>query len=130
MASGDAGAVVSAIRSHTPSEFAASIAPFEDRSLAYVCVIGSDGRAFAFNSAGTTDSWQSTFNPALSDRSVQDAIAVLRDSGGYRGSFVCSLEKSIRWPEDVRTQVLEFLERVPVRIPVEQQTRSREAVGP
>ena len=134
LASDDAMAIAKTIRSRSPREFIASLSqttaarklPFENQQLDYVCVVGPDGRGLAFDSAGTTDWKRGTHNVLLSDQSLQDAIITIRDTGSYRGSFVCSLEKSVKWPEDVRTQVTEFLERIPVK----QQTRGREGVRP
>lgn len=114
MASGDAEAIVSAIRSHTPSEFTASIAPFEDQSLAYVCVIASDGQVLSFGPAGVGDSWlRSDKLFSLSDQFIRDAIAAIGNTAKYSGSFICSLEKSDWWPQEMRTQVIGFLERIP-----------------
>ena len=122
MASDDARAVVSAIRSHTPWEFTASLAPsspagstpFEDQPLNYVCVIASDGQAISFESTGIRDSWDGSHGFLFSDQSIRDAIAIVGNTGNYRGSFVCSLEKSVGWPEEVRTQVIGFLKRIPI----------------
>ena len=97
MASDDAKAVVGAIRSHTPSEFTALIAPFEDQSLDYVCVIASDGQVTSLGSSGSHDSWRESYELfSVSDQSI------------------CSLEKSARWPDDVRAQVIAFLKRITI----------------
>jgi len=122
MASDDASAVASAIRSHTPGEFTASVAPtspagsapFLDQPLDYVCVIGSDGQAISFGSTGIEDSWGGSHGFLFSDQSIQDAISLVDGTGNYSGSFVCSLERSVRWPEGVRTQVKGFLKRIPI----------------
>jgi len=122
MASDDASAVVSAIRSHTPGEFTASLAPtspagsapFLYQTLDYVCVIGSDGQAISFGSTGIEDSWGGSHGFLFSDQSIRDAISIIDSTGTYSGSFVCSLERSVRWPEGVRTQVIGFLKRIPI----------------
>lgn len=113
MASDDVAAVVSAIRSHTPSEFTALIAPFEDQSLDYVCVIALDGQVISFGSSGMY-SWRGSNEFSFSDQSIRDAIASVGNTATYHGSFICSLEKAVRWPEDVRSQVIGFLNRIPI----------------
>lgn len=120
LVSDDAMTVTKAIKSKSPWEFTSLLSEaaaarklrIDNHPVDYVCVVGSDGRAFAFNSAGTTDSWQTIFDPAWSARTVQDAIVVIRNSEGYHGSFICSLEKSVQWPDEMRSEVIEFLEKL------------------
>jgi hypothetical protein len=120
--------IIRAIRQHEPKEFMGLLAKtnagrhlaLEDQSPVLVCVITSSGRSLSIGRSlsGTTISWgRSTRYFWLSDQERRDAIAAIVDPEKYRGSFVWGLEKSQRWPEDARTRVIGFIEKVPKTAP-------------
>jgi hypothetical protein len=122
--------IIGAIRHYQPKAFMELLAKtdagrrlsLENQSPVFACVITSSGRSLSINLEGTYNSGgHSTRYFWLPDQERRDAIAAIGDPEKYRGSFVWGLEKSERWPEDVRTRVIGFLEKISIRGP---QTRS------
>jgi hypothetical protein len=119
LASRDVTAIAKTIRTNAPGEFLAALSKVaeglgltleDDPSVDYVCIVGSDGTMLVFESADA-QGWKPPTYLTASALSLQDAIAAIDDRSNYRGSFVCSLEQSVKWPADISANVVGFFER-------------------
>lgn len=113
--------LVTAIRSSSADEldaslpgFGSTIAPLlRNTEIDYVCFITDRGSIIELDK--TASGWDKPkYSRATSTWRNEAISAMRRDKRGYHGKYICSLERTSEWPEELRGNVTRFLEKIAV----------------
>jgi hypothetical protein len=100
---------------------------FAGANLDYACLISEEGRLIEFKqdrSATVDEMWKQTRSSNISDAWRQDAISALIRDGRYQGQYICWLQDTDNWPEELRAKVANYLKETVTVEPAARPTKS------